>query len=410
MKLSFKTLSNARFQAEVSEEATGADVKKAVEESQGHQSFPASSLKLIHKGSILPDEERVTDKGVDENSVIVCMVTKTKPQSQTQQQQQQQQQQPASAPATQSSAQTQQPESHAQAQPQQQQQQIQASVEDPSSNLVSGEQLEGTIQQMMEMGFEREQVQKALRAAYNNPNRAVEYLMSGIPESAGEQEQTPATGASTEAQAQQQQSQQSQQPQQQSQEHQSASNETAASQQGGPNAQPFNLFGGSAGGSGGSGGRGHGTGSGALEALRNNPQFEMLRAMVQQNPGMLQSLISELAQSNPQLMQLIQQNQSEFLEMMNEPISEETRQQLMQQADQSGLGGGAEAGEGGGGGDVQGDASQLQPTQIEVTQEENEAIERLVAMGFDRQRAIEAFFICDKNENLAANYLLSYDD
>lgn len=50
-----------------------------------------------------------------------------------------------------------------------------------ASNLVAGSNLEQTIQQLMDMGggnWDRETVMRALRAAYNNPERAVDYLYS----------------------------------------------------------------------------------------------------------------------------------------------------------------------------------------------------------------------------------------
>ena len=53
-----------------------------------------------------------------------------------------------------------------------------------ASNLVAGSNLETTIQQILDMGggsWDRDTFISALRAAYNNPERAVEYLYSVSP-------------------------------------------------------------------------------------------------------------------------------------------------------------------------------------------------------------------------------------
>ena len=44
--------------------------------------------------------------------------------------------------------------------------------------MVQGEQFNQTVTEISNMGFPREDVIRALRAAFNNPDRAVEYLIS----------------------------------------------------------------------------------------------------------------------------------------------------------------------------------------------------------------------------------------
>jgi UV excision repair protein RAD23 len=56
----------------------------------------------------------------------------------------------------------------------------------------------------------------------------------------------------------------------------------------------------------------------SLEQLRDNPQFQQLRGIVQSNPHLLEPIIQNIAQGNPQLAALINQNPEQFLQMLAE--------------------------------------------------------------------------------------------
>lgn len=172
------------------------------------------------------------------------------------------------------------------------------------------------------MGFPRDQIDRAMRAAFFNPDRAVEYLLTGIPESAEQEErQTAAPRPAAAPEGQQQ---------------QPAQTGNTEGQQGGE--EPVNLFeaaaqagqrGGTGGGARGGGdlgaalggGQGGGQGGGNtanLDFLRNNPQFQQLRQVVQQQPAMLEPILQQVAAGNPQLAQIITQNPEQFMQLLAE--------------------------------------------------------------------------------------------
>ncbi|CAM6027154.1 unnamed protein product [Sphagnum balticum] len=380
MKISVKTLKGKHFDLYVSPSDTVTAVKKQIEESQGKESFPCSQQLLIHQGKVLKDDTSMEDNKVSENGFLVVMLTKVSFYSSSDQSiraiNMSEQidaagqislcrhvavsaedlqptpspvgtasaTNPASSPSILSSSFRLTGDTYGQA----------------ASNEVARTNLEQTVVQLMEMGggsWDRETVENALQAAFNNPERAVDYLYSGIPETAEiavpvAQPPVPAAGVAPAP----------------------ALSQVAP---GGPNSAPLNLFPQGMPGLGGGG-------AGALDFLSNNPQFQALRTMVQSNPQILQPMLQELGKQNPALLGLINENQADFLRLINEAGSE------------------------GGEGDVLGQMGGAMPQSINVTPEERDAIERLEGMGFERALVIEAFLACDKNEQLAANYLLEH--
>jgi UV excision repair protein RAD23 len=126
------------------------------------------------------------------------------------------------------------------------------------------------------MGFPEAEVRACLRASQGNPDVAVEYLMNGIPAYAQE-----IANASNSAPT------------------------TTNTQQSSSNNNPSSS-------------------SEPLAALRNHPQINQLRQLVQSNPSTLQAVLTQIGQQQPDLLQEINGNQELFLQIMNEPVGSST--------------------------------------------------------------------------------------
>ncbi|KAF7107926.1 hypothetical protein CFC21_108501 [Triticum aestivum] len=399
MKLNVKTLKGTSFEIEATPESSVGEVKRIIESAQGQKVYPADQLMIIYQGKILKDDTTLEANKVAENSFLVIMLSKPKASSSgasTASKAPASQSQPATPPAPVASAARSPPSQApvAASEPAPPSAQPSAVSDTPApavtasgdadvysqaaSNLVSGGSLEQTVQQILDMGggtWERDMVVRALRAAYNNPERAIDYLYSGIPESV---EAPPVARAPAPAQ----QAPNLQAPQAQA--APLAPVQPSGGVSAGPNANPLNLFPQGIPSGGANAGAGVGAGAGALDALRQLPQFQALLALVQANPQILQPMLQELGKQNPQILRLIQENQAEFLRLVNETP------------------------ESGAGGNILGALAAQMPQAVQVTPEEREAIQRLEGMGFNRELVLEVFFACNRDEELAANYLLDH--
>ncbi|KAK0711485.1 XPC-binding domain-containing protein [Lasiosphaeris hirsuta] len=379
MKVTFKDLKQQKFTLDVEPADLISAVKQKISVERG---WDPKLQKLIYSGKILKDEETVESYKIEEKGFVVCVVNKPK--------------EPKPAPVGESSssappatpaqpftstpaapaapAQASAPATAAPATPTPTRTApADAAPAAPDTNaLAIGEQRAEAIANMEAMGFERAQIDEAMRAAFYNPERAVEYLLNGIPANL----QPPPPPAAAPAR-------------------QAAAGAPAAA----PAAsveEDVNLFDLAAQHTRGSGGRGASGAAAAaaaaaavagqqqslgnLDFLRHNAQFQQLRQVVQQQPGMLEPILTQLSAGNPQLAHLISQNPEQFLSLLSET-----------------------------GGD---DDAPLPPGahQISVTEEERDAIERLVRLGFTQDQAVQAYFACDKNEELAANFLFDQPD
>ncbi|KAJ8283764.1 hypothetical protein COCON_G00026140 [Conger conger] len=294
MQITLKTLQQQTIQIDIDPNKTVKALKEAIETEKGKEGFPVSGQKLIYAGKILQDDTPIKEYKIDEKNFVVVMISKAKSspadiQCPTESPTARVPEPGLSPPEPTHAAvpipanedvspnelphtQNQGPSGSGPAET--------APEEDVSLALVTEPVCESMVAQIMSIGYEREKVVAALKASFNNPDRAVEYLLMGIP-CTPIQESSPSASIPT------------------------------------------------------------------VEGENPRPQLQNMR----------------------------------------QP-----------------------AGEGGEGPEAreQGASVEVAPDNyIQVTAQEKEAIEQLKALGFSEALVIQAFFACEKNENLAANFLLN---
>ncbi|XP_014236803.1 UV excision repair protein RAD23 homolog B [Trichogramma pretiosum] len=351
MQLTLKNLQQKTFTVEIDASKTVKDLKDVIE---AQQSMPALHQKLIYAGKILVDDQPLKDYNIDEKKFIVVMVSapKTTPATtastssddKSSESSSEQTTTVTTTPTTEtpaSSATVAQPTTQS-TRPTESNPAVPTAraerTNQPESALLVGDDYNTMVNNIMDMGYERDQVEQALRASFNNPDRAVEYLLTGIPPQIfADPPEDPAAPADA------------------------------------PAADTLQE------------------GQDPLAFLRSQPQFHQMRGVIQQNPQLLNPVLQQIGQTNPALLQLISQNQEAFVRMLNEAPS------------------GAEAASGGGtgGSNITAGSGTGSGALINITPQDKEAIERLKALGFPEDLVVQAYFACEKNENLAANFLLA---
>eukprot|EP00914_Ancora_sagittata_P033436 GHVO01067416.1.p1 GENE.GHVO01067416.1~~GHVO01067416.1.p1 ORF type:complete len:341 (+),score=82.69 GHVO01067416.1:29-1051(+) len=320
MRLRVKNVQNAEQEVDIDPEKPVRDAKDIIKAKFNME----TDIQLIHAGRILNDEVMINATPIKDNDRVIIIGLKSTPKP------------PAAAPTPAPVAAPAAPPAPAAApvaapaaagngetQPPQdgESQDIEG-----DSVLLTGDRLQQVIEDITAMGFERSQVEQAVEAAFNNPDRALDYLLTGIPPAAEpQQQQAPPPAAAT----------------------------VAPPATGGASAGAL----------------------GTLEEFRRHPMFEEIRNAIQTNPEVLSTILGIISQRNPDLAEQIINNQDAFLQMINEPIP-------------------AESNEG-----------RQMPIQIEATPQDMAAVERLEGLGFPRIAALQAYMACEKNEDLAANYL-----
>ncbi|CAC9515898.1 UV excision repair protein RAD23 [Leishmania donovani] len=402
MKVILKTITGKQHEVDVEATSTILDVKRLLEDE-----YEPASLRLCFNGAVLEDSRMLADAGVKDNDSLVLAGRKRKipkpPAPQTAEPPKTEAAPESSAPASSAtppaamptpalttttpatSAATVDPPAPA----------VPASAAAPSAPVASttpaasavpaasaasatntyGVSL-NLIDEVASMGFEdRNQIALALRAAFMNVERAVEYLFEGIPPHLVE-ELTPFSALTAPAAA----------PGASNPSASSAAAAVPASDSPAPAVAPSTAE------------------SEMRAALSRIPQFDEIRILYNQNTDTLPVVMQQIALRHPAVYEQIERDPEVFLSIMGEsgqpgsasapagPAALSTAQAVVGDAEESSF------------------MNQLQ-SGLELTAEDRTAVQQLVELGggmWDEQSAVLVYLATQRNQEVAASVLFEH--
>ena len=114
-------------------------------------------------------------------------------------------------------------------------------------------------------------------------------------------------------------------------------------------------------------------------------QASIMKILCMNNPQKITSLLNIFKERHPDLINLIKQHETEFKNLLVAPISQEDINTFKQ---------------------FEQEIRRPQGPAIRLTKEESDAVKRLQSLGnFSQAEAVQAYLACDKNEEMAANFL-----
>ena len=206
----------------------------------------------------------------------------------------------------------------------------------PKQENKSEEKYTTQLNSLIEMGIEKSQAEGAIKAAKGQIDKAIDYLYNGIPEGLNDEDA-------------------------QDNEHYQEGDENGEGEEEDP-----------------------------LKKVAS-----IAKVLCQNNPASLTSLLQNIQQNDPDLFNLIKENEEEFKNLLEQPITEQDRRTFINFSQEMNMGG-----------QGQGQGQGQQRIRLNLTEADKAAINRLKDLGnFSEMDVIQAYIACDKNEELTANYL-----